>query len=137
MTREEAALFSAYELGGIVCLPLGPYASKQILMKMISLGKADKNQERVSAATLIDRLSGDILPFFKDCQVTGLQPLLSALNAKQKATQKGKSDEWRPYYEVSCEKDLDTIQLTAFDFGQQLYLEIELGRQLYMERGSE
>ena len=137
MTREEAALFSAYELGGIVCLPLGPYASKQILMKMISLGKADKNQERVSAATLIDRLSGDILPFFKDCQVTGLQPLLSALNAKQKATQKGKSDEWRPYYEVSCEKDLDTSQLTAFDFGQQLYLEIELGRQLYMERGSE
>ena len=137
MTREEAALFSAYELGSIVCLPLGPYASKQILMKMISLGKAVKGQERVSAAEMIDRLSGDILPSFKDCQITELQPLLSALSAKQKAAQKGKSGEWKQYYEMSHEKDLNTIPLTAFDFGRQLYLEIELGRQLHMERDGE
>ena len=137
MTRDEAALFSAYELGGIVRLPLGPYASKQILMKMISLGKAVKGQERASAAALIDRLSGDILPSFTGCQVTELQPILSALNAKWKAAQKGKSSEWRQYYEMSHEKDLDTIQMTSFDFGRQIYLEIELGRQLHMERNGE
>lgn len=137
MTRDEAALFSAYELGGIVRLPLGPYASKQILMKMISLGKIVKGQERVSAAALIDRLSGDILPSFTDCQVTELQPILSALNAKWKAAQKGKSSEWRQYYEMSHEKDLDTIQMTSFDFGRQIYLEIELGRQLHMEGNGE
>lgn len=137
MTRDEAALFSAYELGSIVRLPLGPYASKQILMKMISLGKTAKGQGSISAVEMIDRLSGDILPSFKDCQITELQPLLSALSAKQKAAQKGKSDEWRQYYEISHEKDLNAIQLTAFDFGQQLYLEIELGRQLHMERDGE
>ena len=137
MTRDEAALFSAYELGSIVRLPLGPHASKQILMKMISLGKTAKGQGSISAAEMIDRLSGDILPSFKDCQITELQPLLSALSAKQKAAQRGKSDEWKQYYEISHEKDLNAIQLTAFDFGQQLYLEIELGRQLHMERDGE
>lgn len=137
MTKEDAALFSAYELSSIVRLPLGPYASKQILMKMISLGKTAKGQGSISAVEMIDRLSGDILPSFKDCQITELQPLLSALSAKQKAAQKGKSDEWRQYYEISHEKDLNAIQLTAFDFGQQLYLEIELGRQLHMERDGE
>jgi len=137
MTRDAAALFSAYELGSIVCFPLGPYASKQILMKMISLGKAAEGQERVSAAAMIDRLPGDILPSFKDCQVTELQPILSALNAKWKAMQKGKSGEWRHYYEMSSEKDLNAIQMTSFDFGRQIYLEIELGRQLHMDGGGE
>lgn len=137
MTKDEAALFSAYELGGIVLLPLGPYASKQILMRMISSGKAVEGQECVCAATLIDRLSGDILPSFEGYQITELQPILSALNAKWKAAQKGKSGEWQQYYEMVQEKDLNTIQMTPFDFGRQIYLEIELGRQLHMEGSGE
>lgn len=137
MTKDEAALFSAYELGGIVLLPLGPYASKQVLMRMISLGKAVKDQECVCAATLIDRLSGDILPSFEKYRITKLQPILSALSAKWKAAQKGKSGEWRQYYEMIQEKDLNTIQMTPFDFGRQIYLEIELGRQLHIEGSGE
>lgn len=137
MTKDEAALFSAYELGGIVLFPLGPYASKQVLMRMISLGKAVKDQECVCAATLIDHLPGDILPSFEEYRITELQPILSALSAKWKAAQKGKSGEWRQYYEMIQEKDLNIIQMTPFDFGRQIYLEIELGRQLHIEGSGE
>lgn len=137
MGREEAALFSAYELSRNVSFSLGPYASNQILMKMISLGKTE-TQGFSSAATLIDRLDSELLPSFAECQITEMQPILSALGAKRNAfQQKGKSGEWRLYYELNCGKDLDSLSLTEFDFGRQLYLEIELGRQLYEEGNGE
>lgn len=136
MSREEAALFSAYELSRNGDFPLGPYASKQILMKMISLGKTS-GQETASAAALIDRLDNELPLSFAECQITEIQPILSALDAKRKAVQKGKSSGWRSYYELNCEKDLDSLSLTAFDFGRQLYLEIELGQQLFAESNGE
>lgn len=136
MNREEAALFSAYELSRNVSFSLGPYASKQILMKMISLGKTN-GQETTSAAALINRLDNELPLSFTECQITEIQPILSALDAKSKAIQKGKSSEWLSYYELNCEKDLDSLSLTAFDFGRQLYLEIELGQQLFAESNGE
>ena len=137
MARHEAAVFSAYELSNIVNLPLGPYASKQILMKMISLSKTE-GQERASAAEWIQRLNGDFLPPFDEkCRIKELQPVLSALSAKRKAAKKGKASEWQRYYETTCEKDLNTLMLTAFELGLQIYLEIELGRQLYLEGNGE
>ena len=136
MSKEEAALFSAYELSHNSSFPLGPYASKQILMKMISLGKTS-GQETASVAALIDRLDNELPLSFAECQITEIQPILSALDAKRKAVQKGKSSGWRSYYELNCEKDLDSLSLTAFDFGRQLYLEIELGQQLFAESNGE
>ncbi len=132
MSKEEAALFSAYELSNSISFSIGPYASKNILAKMISLGRTE-NQELSSAAALIDRLDGKIQPSFEECRVTEIQPILSALNAKRNAIQRGKDDKWRQYYEMNCEKDLDSLLLTPLDFGWQLYLEIELGRQLFAE----
>lgn len=133
MSEEEAALFSAYELSNNINFSLGPYASKNVLAKMISLGRT-KKQEHSPVATLIDRLDGKMLPSIEECQVTELQPILSALDAKEKAAQQGKADKWRQYYETNCEKDLDNLLLTPLDFCWQLYLEIELGRQLHAER---
>lgn len=132
MTKAEAALFSAYELNNIVRLPLGPYASKQVLAKMISLGKAEES-EVLSVTAYIDCLDGEALPSFEKCTITRLQPILCALNAKKKAAQKGKGSEWRQYYELVCDKDLDSVMLTPFEFGQQVYLELELSELYGME----
>lgn len=136
MSKMEAALLSAYELNGCVNFSLGPHASKQILMKMISLGKTEK-PELSTVKALIDQLNGELLPSFEKCQITELQPILSALKAKRIAVQKGKGDKWQQQYEMACEKSLDDLLMTAFDFGQQLYLEIELGRQLHTESNGE
>lgn len=136
MSKGEAALLSAYELSNNVSFFLGPYASKEILIKMISLSKTEE-KEYFSAVELIDQLD-EKLPFsFEDCSITELQPLLSALNAKKNAAQKGKVNEWQRYYEMTCEKDLKELSLTAFDFGWQLYLEIELGWLLHEESSGE
>lgn len=121
ISKEEAALFAAYELSNNISFSLGPYAAKDVLTKMISLGRAE-SQELSSAATLIDRLNGKMPPSIEKCWVTELQPILFALDAKRKATQQGKVDKWRQYYETNCEKDLDNLLLTPFDFCWQLYL---------------
>lgn len=132
MTRAEAALFSAYELNSIVKLPLGPYASKQVLVKMISLSKAE-DSEVLSVTALIDRLDGEALPPLEKGTITRLQPILSALSAKKKAAQRGRGSEWRQYYELTCDKNLDSIMLTPVEFGQQIYLELELAELFGME----
>lgn len=132
MSAEEAALFSAFELSRNVRFSLGPYAAKEILAKMISLGKTN-GKTPSSAAKLIDQLEDELQLSFEECQITELQPLLFALDAKRKVANKGKAGEWRHYYDMTCEKDLESLSLTAFDFGRQLYLEIELGRLLHAE----
>lgn len=136
MNKEEAALFSAYELSKNISFFLGPYASKNILMKMISLG-GPVGQETSSVSALIDRLDDKMQLSFEECRITELQPILSALTARKKAVQHGKVDKWKQYYEVNCEKDLDNLLLTPFEFSWQLYLEIELGRQLHAEGDGE
>lgn len=136
MSKEEAALLSAYELSNNVSFCLGPYASREILTKMIFLGQTGE-KECSSAVDLIDQLDEKLPLSFENCSITELQPLLSALDAKKNAAQKGKVDEWQRYYEMTCEKDLKELSLTAFDFGWQLYLEIELGRLLHAESNGE
>lgn len=136
MSKGEAALLSAYELSNNVSFFLGPYASKEILIKMISLSKTEE-KEYFSAVELIDQLDEKLPLSFEDCSITELQPLLSAINAKKNAAQKGKVNEWHRYYEMTCERDLKELSLTAFDFGWQLYLEIELGRLLHAESSGE
>lgn len=136
MSKEEAALLSAYELSNNVSFCMGPYASREILTKMISLGKTGE-KACFSAVDLIDQLDEKLPLSFENCSITKLQPLLSALDAKKNAAQKGKVDEWKRYYEMTCEKELKDLSLTAFDFGWQLYLEIELGRLLHAESNGE
>ena len=136
MSKGEAALLSAYELSNNVSFFLGPYASREILMKMISLGKPEE-KECFSAVELIYQLYGKLSLSFEDCSITELQPLLFALDTKKNAAQKGKADEWQRYYELTCEKDLTGLSLTAFDFAWQLYLEIELGKLLHAESSGE
>ncbi len=136
MSKGEAALLSAYELSNNVSFFLGPYASREVLTKMISLGKTEE-KECFSAVELIDQLDEKLSLSFEDCSITELQPLLFALDTKKNAAQKGKADEWQRYYELTCEKDLKELSLTAFDFGWQLYLEIELGKLLHAEGSGE
>ena len=136
MSADEAALFSAYELSSNISFPLGPYASKEIMAKMISLCKT-KEREASSVAAIIDGLEDSLSLSFEGCKITEMQPLLVALSSKENATKNGNAKEWRSYYGMSCKKDLDGLLLTAVDFGRQLYLEIELGRQLCAEGDGE
>ena len=136
MSQVEAALFSAYELSYNVKFALGPYAVKHILIKMFSLAKPG-GSESSAVASLIDSLDGSALPEFEECNITEFQPILSALKAKKEVFQKERNSEWMKHYEMRCKKELDNLLMTAVEFGQQLYREIELGRQLFTENGGE
>lgn len=136
MNQVEAALFSVYELNYHVIFALGPYAAKQILIKMVSLAKPG-GSESPTVASLIDSLDGSTLPEFEECNITEFQPILSALKAKKEVFHKERNSEWMKHYEMRCKKELDNLSMTAVEFGQQLYREIELGRQLFTENGGE
>lgn len=133
MSGEEAAVFSAYELCENVSFSLGPYASKQILSKMVSLGEV-KLHEKTPVTAQIDCLDGALLPSFENYEITDMQPLLCALRSKKTASKKGNDSAWKQYYEIDG-KNLDNVSLTTVDFARQLYLELELGRQIRAGNG--
>lgn len=119
----EACIVIGKELADIVEILPGPYASKAVLYKVLSIFSDDEIKE-VTLSTAINQLDKDwrekVVNKYSTGKTKEITPLLTAVSESLKV---GKASEWKSAYELLTDFDASHIKVPALELAYQMYLE--------------
>lgn len=119
----EACVVAGKELADLVELLPGPYASKAVLHKALSVFPED-DVKNITLATAINQLDKgwrqQVVNIYSAETTKDITPLLASLSESLKVE---KSSEWKPAYKKLTGFDADKIKIPALELAYQMYLE--------------
>lgn len=119
----EACIVIGKELADIVEILPGPYASKAVLYKVLSVFCEDEIKE-VTLSTAINQLDKDwrqqVVSKYSTEKTKEITPILTAVTESLKVE---KATEWKPAYQKLTNFDASHIKMSALELAYQMYLE--------------
>lgn len=119
----EACIVAGKELADLVELLPGPYASKAVLHKALSVF-SEYDVKNITLSTAINQLDKgwrqQVVNIYSAETTKEITPLLASISESLKVE---KSSEWKPAYKKLTGFDADRIKIPALELAYQMYLE--------------
>jgi len=128
ISSKTMAIILGKELADLVTFPLGPYAAKAFLNKMLQLCKKDDNtyslQDMVNVTPRDWRLR-----FIKNMgNIDIFTPIIFAIS---KSLEVEDDNDWMPVYSSKYKFNVETIKMKTLEWAYQIYLECLLSKLIY------